>query len=71
MAKISITGTPNIDHSTFGGLIYPSDFNTNHTQKSSCINSPIAERIAGDWIFDRRCLVNENNTRDYKKTVKK
>lgn len=70
MAKISITGTHNVNHSTFGGIIYPSDFNTNHAQKGSCMTSSIAKRIVGDWIFDRQCRVSEDNARDYRKTVK-
>ena len=46
------------DHSTFGGIIYPSDFNTNHA------SGTIADRIARDYLFDRQCRKNlVNNSR--------
>lgn len=49
-----VTGYQN-DHSTFGGIIYPSDFNTNHA------NGTIAERITKDYIFDQQCRKNSIN----------
>lgn len=41
-------------HSHFGGIIYPSDFNTTHPD-----NRNIANRIASDWSFDMQCRKNE------------
>lgn len=40
--------------SHFGGLIYQSDFYTNHPESHN-----IASRIAKDWKFDRNCRKNE------------
>ena len=39
----------NINHSTFGGIVYLSDFNTNHTAGN------MAERISRDLKFDESC----------------
>ncbi len=38
--------------STFGGLIYQSDFDTEYC------NGNMASRIASDWKFDRTCREN-------------
>lgn len=59
MAK-TYTQTPNsyTDHSTFGGLIYPSDFETDYRGKDNTKGSPIAQRIASDQRFDNSCRVN-------------
>lgn len=47
------------DHSTFGGLIYESDFNTEYC------NGNIASRILSDWRFDEQCRKNmESNDRN-------
>lgn len=43
------------DHSTFGGLIYASDFNTNCGKKDNKYGSPIASRIINDQKFDNQC----------------
>lgn len=51
------TGRHEIDHTTFGGEIFPSDFNT-HRGKDNTNGSTIASRIASDWIFDNRCQKN-------------
>lgn len=47
------------DHSTFGGLIYPSDFNTDNNGKKNYNGSPIAKRIASDDKFDQQCRMNK------------
>lgn len=39
-------------HNTFGGYIYPSDFD----RRSSM--SEIADRIIADWKFDNECRKN-------------
>lgn len=53
------------DHTTFGGLIYPSDFNTDYRGKNNTKGSPIASRIASDNNFDKRCRKNrEENERN-------
>ena len=46
------TGNRKVSHTTFGGTIYPSDFNT--TQSSGTI----AERIFSDRKFDEQCKKN-------------
>lgn len=48
-----------IDHRTFGGLIYPSDYNTEFLHKHNAKGSPIASRIMADKKFDRQCGINK------------
>lgn len=53
-----MTGTINkyevyeVDHTTFGGIIYSSDFNTDYRGKNNTNGSLIAQRIAADQRFD-------------------
>lgn len=47
------TTTYRPNHNTFGGLIYPSDFDTNHEGTRN-----IAERIVQDQRFDEQCRKN-------------
>ncbi|MCM1120388.1 MAG: hypothetical protein NC543_13625 [bacterium] len=49
------------DHSTFGGLIYPSDFNTDHRGKQTKNGSAIARRIVSDQKFDLQCRKNDDH----------
>ncbi len=46
------------DHTTFGGVIYPSDFNTDHKGKRNMKSSLTANRIALDMRFDEACRKN-------------
>lgn len=46
------TGHVDIDHSSFGGLIYPSDFETEYYSENG---RHIASRIANDLKFDEQC----------------
>lgn len=55
------TKTYNADHSTFGGLIYLSDFNTDYRAKVNTHGSTTAQRIISDWKFDRQCKLNAEN----------
>lgn len=48
----------NNDHSKFGGLIYPSDFNTDYIGKNNTNGSVIASRIIADRNFDNQCRKN-------------
>lgn len=50
-----------VDHSTFGGVIYPSDFETDYRRKNSQTGSAIASRIMSDLRFDRQCRQNVEN----------
>lgn len=45
------------EHIHFGGIIYPSDFNTDHRGKDQP-HSSIAKRILDDWKFDQQCKSN-------------
>lgn len=49
------------DHSKFGGLVFPSDFNTNGRGKNNYSGSPVAKRIADDDRFDHQCERNKMN----------
>ena len=55
------TGLYEKDHSKFGGLIFPSDFNTNVRGKNNYSGSPIARRIVNDDRFDQQCIKNKIN----------
>lgn len=50
-----------IDHTTFGGIIYQSDFYTNYRGKDNTKGSCIAQHIVEDWNFDKRCKENREN----------
>lgn len=49
--------TETTDHTRFGGIIHPSDFNTGYI-KDNNYGSSIANRIISDWHFDRQCMKN-------------
>lgn len=57
-------GNHKVDHTKFGGVIMPSDYNTNFT------NANTASRIENDRKFDNQCRRNilnrKNNRRDCK-----
>lgn len=48
------------DHSTYGGQIYTSDFNTDYRGNSNTNGSTIASRIISDWKFDKQCKTNKD-----------
>lgn len=52
------TGIHKVDHTTFGGIIYPSDYNTEIGRNFNTKGSPIASRIISDKNFDNRCRKN-------------
>ena len=45
------------DHRSFGGVINPSDFNTDYRGNDNK-RSSIADRIFTDWKFDNECRKN-------------
>ena len=47
-----------VDHSKFGGIIYPSDYNTEYRGNDNVKGSIIASRIIKDQIFDTQCQKN-------------
>lgn len=51
------TSSNHTDHSTFGGIICFSDFNTNYRGDDQK-ESSIAKRIISDWKFDECCRQN-------------
>jgi len=59
-----MTGTTNrygiyeVDYTKFGGVIYPSDFNTDYRGKDNTNGSPIANRIAKDNQLDKQWQKN-------------
>lgn len=63
------TGIFNIDHSTFGGIIYPSDFETTYRGNDNLHGSTIAQRIISDKKFDKhyRKIIERKN--EINKTV--
>lgn len=46
------------NHTTFGGRIYLSDFDTDSIGKRNSNGSSIAARIASDLKFDEQCRKN-------------
>lgn len=52
--KINRYGVYEVDYTTFGGIIYPSDFNTDNKGKSNSNGSPIASRIVSDAKLDKQ-----------------
>ncbi len=51
---------------TFGGVINPSDYNTDYRGKDSKHGSQIAKRIISDQNFDYRCKINIDRNRNMK-----
>lgn len=56
--KTNRYGIYEVDHTKFGGLIYPSDFNTDCRGKDNSNGSLIAQRIERDKRFDEQCRRN-------------
>lgn len=59
MTENFYTGNHNITHTTFGGLIFLSDFETDYRGHDNNHGSPIAQRIESDRRFDEQCRKNE------------
>ena len=54
------TGNYKVDHTTFGGLICQSDFNTDYSGNTNTNGSSVAARIASDLRFDESCKKGSN-----------
>lgn len=57
-------------NTTFGGVIYPSDFEPEQKKERKKTGSDIARRIISDWNFDKQCEKNirireQKNNPDY------
>lgn len=61
------TGNYKVDHTTFGGLICQSDFNTDYSGNSTN-GSSIAAKIASDWRFDESCKKCKSTITCWRKT---
>ena len=61
------TGNYKVDHATFGGLIYQSDFNTDYSGNSTN-GSSVAAKIASDWRFDESCKKSKSTITYWRKT---
>ena len=55
------TGNYKVDHTTFGGIIYQSDFNTDYSGNTNANGSVVASKIASDWRFDGLCKKKTND----------
>lgn len=51
--KTNRYGIYEVDHTKFGGIIYPSDFNTDYRGKDNTYGSKIAERIEADRQMEK------------------
>lgn len=58
-----------IDHTTFGGYVFLSDFNTDYRGKRPQNESVIARRIMADMNFDRQCRKAKGEEKDGKTTI--
>lgn len=58
MATNYKTETFDNEHKHFGGLIYESDFNTNHRGKDNTNGSTIARRIESDMKWEQKLHIN-------------
>lgn len=45
-------------NTTFGGVIYPSDFEPERKKERKKTGSDMARRIISDWSFDKECEKN-------------
>jgi len=59
-----------VDHATFGGLIFLSDFETDYRSNNHQNGSSIAQRIVSDLKFDEQCRKNIKNRERIKKYAK-
>lgn len=64
-----IISPKNFNPKTFGGIIYPSDYNTDYRGKDNTQGSQIAKRIISDQNFDYRCKRNIKLKNNNRKTV--
>lgn len=54
-------GIYEVDHTKFGGLIFPSDFNTDNRRKNNINGSQIASRIEADRRREEKLWKKERN----------
>ena len=56
------------EHRHFGGIIYPSDFNTDYTGKNNTTGSAIASRIRSDFRREKK-LYEAHSKKNQKKEI--
>ena len=59
--------TENYGHNTFGGYVYPSDFNTETGRHDTSISW--ADRVASELKFDEQCRKNYESRNKEAKNV--
>lgn len=59
--KTNRYGIYEVDHTKFGGLIFPSDFNTDNRSKNNYGGSQIAIRIEADRQREEKLWKKERN----------
>jgi hypothetical protein len=69
---VHIESNTHRDHTTYGGLILPTDFNTCVSTDKTSQKSSVASRIASDYAFDSWCLnYKKHITRFRERVIKK
>ncbi len=69
--KFNKYNTYKVDHTKFGGLIYPSDFNTDYRGKDNIHGSPIASRIERDLKTEKEYKIIRTKRMEEIKNVKR
>lgn len=62
--KTNRYGIYEVDRTKFGGIIYPSDFNTDYRRKDNTNGSQIASRIETDRRREEKLLKKGRNNYD-------
>lgn len=65
--KLNKIGIYKVDHTQFGGIVLPSDFNTDYRGKDNLNGSTIAQRIACDQKFDNQCRKYLLDNQEYRR----
>lgn len=69
--KTNRYGIYEVDHTKFGGLIFPSDFNTDNQGKNNYNGSQIAIRIEADRQREEKLWEKERNNKERVKSYGK
>ena len=69
--KTNRYGIYEVDHTKFGGLIFPSDFNTDNQVKNNYNGSQIAIRIEADRQREEKLWEKERNNKERVKSYGK
>lgn len=69
--KTNRYGIYEVDHTKFGGIIYPSDFNTDYRGKDNTNGSQIASRIEADRRREENFLKKTKDSNERNKNYGK